>query len=329
MAVGDQGRRRNALLSALSRSAFVALLGAVALAPARGAAQALTPLRATSAIDDAATPFLWAMESGLFRKNGLDASIERATSGAAAASAVVGGSFDVAKSSVISLLTAHAHGLPVVAISAAGDYDSARPAAAVVVRPDSPLRSGADLNGRLVAVSAINDSFSISVRAWVDAHGGDSSTVKLVEIPISEATAAIIAGRVDAAVLIPPFLATALAGGTIRSLGDPVNALGNHHTDSAWFTTLDYAQQNPDAVNRFMRTIRDGAIYVNGHPAETAGLLTKFAMVQASDAGKTRVLQGWRLDPANLQPLIDAAARYKFIASRFDARDLIYQNVLR
>lgn len=329
MARGNQGRRRNQILSVLPRSAFVAAIGAAALAPRCAGAQTLTPLRATSAIDDAATPFLWAMESGLFRKYGFDASLERATSGAAAASAVVGGSFEVGKSSVISLFTAHAHGLPIVAISAAGDYDSSRPAAAVVVRPDSPARAAADLDGKLVAVSAINDSFSISVRAWVDAHGGDSSTLKLVEIPISEAVAALTAGRVDAAVLIQPFLAPALAAGTIRSLGDPVSALGSHHTDSAWFTTIDYTQKNPDAVNRFMQIIRQGAIYVNGHPAETAGLLTKFAMVQANDVGKIRVLQGWRLDSANLQPLIDAAARYKFIPARFDARDLIYQNALR
>jgi len=297
--------------------------------PRDGSAQTLTPLRATSAIDDAATPYLWAMESGLFRKNGLDASLERATSGAAAASAVVGGSFEIGKSSVISLLTAHSHGLPIVAISAAGDYDSSRPASAVVVRPDSPLHAGADLNGKIVAVSAINDSFSISVRAWVDAKGGDSSTVKLVELPMSAVTAALTAGRIDAAVLIQPFLSPALTSGTVRSLGDPVSATGTHHTDSAWFTTVDYTQKNPDVVNRFMRTIRDGAIYVNAHPAETAGILTKFAMVQSSDVGKIRVLQGWKLDPANLQPLIDAAARYKFIPERFEARDLIYQNALR
>lgn len=298
------------------------------LVPHAISAQTLTPLRATSAIDDAATPYLWAMESGLFRKNGLDASLERATSGAAAASAVVGGSFEVGKSSVISLLTAHSRGLPIVVISAAGDYDSSRPASAVVVRPDSPLRPGADLNGKIVAVSALNDSFSVSVRAWVDAKGGDSSTLKLVELPISSVTAALTAGRIDAAVLIQPFLAPALAAGTIRSLGDPVSATGNHHTDSAWFTTIEYTQKNPDVVNRFMRTIREGAIYVNAHPAETAGLLTKFAMVQSSDVGKIRVLQGWKLEPANLQPLIDAAARYKFIPDRFDARDLIYQKAL-
>ena len=135
---------------------------AAALLPRAGSAQALTTLRATSAIDDAATPFLWAMESGLFRRNGLDASLERATSGAAAASAVVGGSFEVGKSSVMSLLSAHVRGVPVVAVSAAGDYDHTRPASAVVVRPDSPVHSGADLNGKIIAVSAINDSFSLS-----------------------------------------------------------------------------------------------------------------------------------------------------------------------
>ena len=52
-------------------------------------------------------------------------------------------------------------------------------------------------------------------------------------------------------------------------------------------------------------------------------------MVKSSDVGKIRVLQGWKLDVANLQPLIDAAARYKFVPERFDARDLIYQNALR
>ena len=317
-------------MGALRRSTFLAgSLAAVALAPQRGSAQALMPFRATSAIDDAATPYLYAMENGIFRKNGFDATLERATSGAAAASAVVGGSFDVGKSSVISLLTAHAHGLPIVAISAAGDYDVSNPAANVVVRPDSALRPGPDLNGKTIAVSAINDSFSISVRAWVDKFGGDSSSVKLLELPMSSVTAAITAGRIDAAVLIQPFLSQALAAGTVRSMGDPVSATGNHHTDSAWFTTLAYTQKNPDAINRFMRIIRDAAIYVNGHPAETAGLLTKFAMVQSNDVGKIRVLQGWKLEPANLQPLIDAAARYKFIPERFDAKDLIYQNALR
>jgi NitT/TauT family transport system substrate-binding protein len=302
---------------------------AAALFPRPGIAQALTPFRATSAIDDAATPYLWAVETGLFRRNGLDASLERATSGAAAASAVVGGTFEVGKSSVMSLLNAHVRGVPIVAVSAAGEYDRTRPGSAVVVRPDSPVHSGADLNGKTIAVAALNDSFSLSVRAWVDATGGDSSTVKLIELPMNAAIVAVTSGRVDATDLVQPYLGPALTSGAVRSVGDAVSATGLHHTDSAWFTTIDYAQKNPDVVNRFMRTIRDGAVYVNAHPAETAHFLADFAKVQTSYVDKLRVLQGWRLDPPNLQPIIDAAARYKMIPERFDAHDIIYAHALR
>jgi NitT/TauT family transport system substrate-binding protein len=314
--------------NALPRAGFLASLAAAALVPHPAGAQTLTPLRATSAIDDAATPFLYAVESGLFRKNGFDASLERATSGAAAASAVVGGSFDLGKSSVISLLTAHARGLPLVIVAPAGVYDSATSTAKVVIRPDSTIRTGADLNGKIVAVSAINDSFSISVRAWVDLHGGDSSTVKLVELPMSAVPVAIGAGRIDAAVLAQPYLGPALDAGTVRVLADPVAALGNRHTDSAWFTTIEFTQKNPEFVNRFMRTIREAANYVNGHHPETAYLLTKFAMIKAADVSSVRMNQGTTIEPANIQMLIDAAARYKIIPAKFDARELIYQDAL-
>src|ERR1700721_2125386 len=108
MARGDEVRSRNqVLMRALPRSAFLAgSLAAAAMAPKPSSAEALTPFRATSAIDDAATPYLYAMENGIFRKNGFDATLERATSGAAAASAGVGGAFDLGKSDVISIFRA-------------------------------------------------------------------------------------------------------------------------------------------------------------------------------------------------------------------------------
>lgn len=311
-----------------SRSTFLAAAAAATLAPRLGAAQTLVPLRATSAIDDPATPFLYAMQGGLFRKAGLDATIARSTSGAAAASALVGGSFEVAKASTISFLSAYAHGLPLVAVAAAGDYDISRPNAALAVKPDSSIHTGADLNGKIVAVSALNDVFTLVARAWVDGHGGDSSTIKFVELPMSSAAEALGAGRIDAAVIVEPYLDGDLEAGTIRNLGDPVGAIGRHHTDSVWFMTADYVKKNPDVVNRFMRTIRDAAIYVNGHPAETAPLLIEFAKMEPSRL-KYRTIEGTRLDPANLQPLIDAAYRYKFIPDHINAKDLIYANALR
>jgi NitT/TauT family transport system substrate-binding protein len=296
--------------------------------PQAAVAQALAQLRATSAIDDAATPFMYALDSGLFRKNGLDASLERSTSGAAATSAVVGGSFELGKSSVVSLLSAHLRGLPIVAVAPAGDYDIANSTAQIAVRADGPLHTGADFDGKIVAVSALNDSFSLGVRSWVDAHGGSAATVKLIELPMGSAVAAIIAGRIDAAVLGQPFVRPATSNPAIRLVGDPLSALGNHHTDSAWFTTIAYAEANPDVVSRFMQTIRQAAIYANGHHPETAVLLAKYSGTSVSDVLNGRVPAGVRFDPASVQIMIDAAARYKLIPQSFDAKDLIYANAL-
>jgi ABC-type nitrate/sulfonate/bicarbonate transport system substrate-binding protein len=145
---------------------------------------------------------------------------------------------------------------------------------------------------------------------------------------MSSAAEALGAGRIDAAVIVEPYLDTDLQAGNIRNLGDPVGAIGRHHTDSVWFMTTDYVKKNPDIVNRFMRTIREAAIYVNAHPAETAPLLIEFAKMDPTRL-KYRTIQGTRLDATNLQPLIDAAYRYKFIPDGVLAKDLIYANALR
>lgn len=313
-----------------SRAAFLGAAGALAFAPLAAGAQQLITIRGTTAIDDPATPYLYAIQSGLFKKNGIDATVERSTSGAAATSAVVGGSFEVGKASTVSFMNAFARGLPIIAIAPAGEFDPARPNAHLCVKPDAPIKTGgADLNGKTVAVSALNDIFTLAVKAWVDQHGGDSSTIKLTEVPISSAVEAVASGRIDAAVVIEPFLAQAIAAKQVRSLGDVVESLGTHHIDSLWFTRVAYTQQQPDAVNRFIRVMREAAIYVNAHPVETAPILVEFAKVQTKDVGKVRVLQGVKLDPALLQPTLDAAFKYGMIPKHIDAKDMIYSGALR
>ncbi len=58
-------------------------------------------------------------------------------SGAASVAGVVGGSFQIAKSSVTSLCTAHARGLPLIWIAPGGEYDgSLPPVIGLIVRAD-------------------------------------------------------------------------------------------------------------------------------------------------------------------------------------------------
>lgn len=315
-----------------SRARFIATgVAAAALRPSGLRAQTapLVHVHAGSAVDDDATPFLYAIESGLFHRYGLDADLQPTASGAVTAAGVVGGSFDVGKSSVTSLCSAHARGLPLVLVAPGGEYDSAFPSDALIVRDDSPIKSGADLNGKTIAVSALNDFFSLATKAWADLHGGDASSLKLVELRFSEGASAVSSGRIDAAIQVQPFLQAALATGKVRVLCDPGSALGNHYMQSAWFMSKDYVAKNPDTVERFIRAMREAATYCNGHHAETVPILAKFTGIDPTAVPAHRIQQGTRFDLVTLQVLIDADARYKQIGASFDARDFVYPAALR
>ncbi len=314
----------------MRRNRFLGALGAACAAGAPAAARAAAPvtIRAAATLDDDATPYIWAMQTGLFLRNGITATIQRATSGAAIAAGVVGGSYDVGKSSITSLCNAHAAGVPLIWIAPAGEYDSSMPMRlALIVRTDGAIRTGADLNAKTIGVSGLNDIFSLGVRAWADQHGGDSSTIKLTEIPMTQAGLAVETGHLDGAVIIEPFLDVALAGGKVRVLGDPASAIAPHFMQAAWFTSAEFAAKNPAAIDGFIRTMREASTYGNSHHAETATLLLNYLNIQVPLS--SRILLGVRFNPDQIQTLIDLQYRYKMLPAPIAARDLIYPAALR
>jgi len=316
----------------MKRSAFVSALGTLCLAArplAAPAAGAPAVIHAASSIDDDATPFIYAMQSGIFARYGIVADLSRATSGAASVAGVIGGSFQIAKSSVTSLSAAHARGLPLVWVAPGGEYDSSLPPViGLIVRADGPIKNGADLNGKTVGVSALNDYFSLAARAWTDQHGGDSSTVKLTEIPMSQAQAAVLTGRIDSAVVVQPFFQDAAADPKVRIIGDPSSAIGAHLMQSTWFSSADFVAQNADVIDRFMRAMREASTYVNGHHAQTGDVLAKYLKIDVPPM-KERIPLGVRFKLAQIQPEIDLQARYKMIPATFDVHDVIYPPALR
>ena len=310
--------------SVLSRGVFLAATAA-ALWPLPGRAEpAMRTLHAASSGDDDATPFLYAQSSGLFSKAGIEARLERAASGSAVASGVVGGAYDLGKSSLLALITAHAHGVPVTIVAPAGEYDARAPISGLIVKTNGAIRSAADLNGKVVAVSSLNDLYAISTKAWIDQHGGDSKTLKLIELPISAVPEALEQGRIDAGNVLEPHLEFALQSGKARVLAHPFDAIAPQFLYSAWFTTKDAIAKDRDLLDRFSRVIHEAAIYANGHHAQTAAPLSAFTKVDPAIIAKsTRSTAGTALNPKEVQPVIDAAAKYGAIATPYDARELI------
>jgi NitT/TauT family transport system substrate-binding protein len=307
-----------------SRRAALAVLGAALAAPLIAGAQTLTTVSMAGVPEDSITPVLYAQQSGIFRRYGLDVHVEVQRSGPAVAAGVAGGAYQIGKASVTPLIIAHSQGLPFVILAPAGIYNASAPIDGMMVKADSSLKNPADLNGKTLAVLGLNDVFTVSTKLWMDKNGGDSSSIKFVEIPISAMADAIALGRIDAGTINEPDLEAALSGGKVRLFAHPLAAIAPRYFYTAWFTNASWANDHRPAVDGFVRAIREAAVYANSHHAQTVDLISDFTKVDPAIVRKmTRVEAGLGADPQMIAPVIEAMAKYKVIKASFEARELI------
>ena len=310
----------------LARAAAVTTGLLFAVTPLLAAAQAtpLMTLRIASASDDDVTPILYAQQAGLFRKAGLDVVLQRANSGAQIAAAVAGGAVDIGKSSMMTLASAHARGLPFVLVAPSGVYVTKTPSAMTLVLNNSPIKTARDLTGKTMPATALKDLMQVATLSWVDKNGGDSKSLKFIEMPAASIPTALEEGRVDAATMYYPVLSAALASGKYRVIAHPLDAIGPSFLIAAWFTTNDTFAKHKAEIATFVRVLREASAYTNAHHAETVPLIATFAGTEpATIARMTRATAGLSLDARNVQPLIDASAAYGVFDKAFDAHEII------
>ncbi len=306
---------------------LAATLAAPALAPHALAAQTLAPLRIVLFPGETSATAYYAKELGYFTKAGIDAQITEVKNGAAAAAAVAGGSMEIGFSNPLSVAQGHDRGLAFAIIAPAALSRANAPASngLIVVAKTSALRTAKDFNGKTFAVDVIGGLPHISVRAWIDKNGGDSTTVKFVELAFSEIHPALDSGRIDAGEINAAFdPAIGKPNDPMRLIGNSYDAVGPRFCSSVWFTTTDWIKNNPALFRKFIGVMRDAAVWANGHPKESATLLAPHLKQTPEEImASTRVTYGTDLTPDLVQPVIDVAAKYGYLKSAFPATDMI------
>ena len=218
----------------------------------------------TQPIVDSA-PLYLGKEQGFFAEEGLDLTIESAVGGAAVVPSVVSGDFQFGRGNVLSTMVAVDKGLDLRCItnanSTAGDPDFG----AVVVRGDSPIQSIVDLPGNTVSVNTLANIGDTTIRSVVEGAGGDPSGIEFVELPFSDAPAALETGQVDAAWILEPFLTEAVdAGGRVLSYN-----FSEFHPDldiSCVFASGALMEEDPQLVAAFQRAMDTSLQYAQEHP---------------------------------------------------------------
>jgi NitT/TauT family transport system substrate-binding protein len=307
----------------VKRATFLAAAAGGALLPEAARAQSASPLRVACVASGAYAEALYGLDGGFFRAAGLDVTPMILTSGAAIVEAVAGGTADIGISNPISLVNAVLHGIPFVYICCGSTNNSA--VNDICVAAGGPIRSAKDLNGKTIAVAALKDVNTVALDAWLDQNGGDAKGVRLVELPFSEMGDALRRGTVDAAMIPEPALSAARRAGGIRALLPHVNeALGPHWMIGGWFVKADWLAANRPTARRFVDAIYRTAVWANVHVDETSVILAKYSQQDVAVVRTiARLPYGTVLTPDMIQPVLDAAAKYKVIERAPNAADLI------
>ncbi|HEV8021858.1 MAG TPA: ABC transporter substrate-binding protein [Candidatus Lustribacter sp.] len=297
-------------MARVSRATILGGLAAAAAAPSFARAADLLPIRVASAATDATAEHFYAHDLGYFAAAGLSEQITTLRNVTEMTAGAIGGSLDVIAGSLVPIAQAHNHGNDLRAIALGNVYTGPPPQGVVVTAENSTIRTGADLNGKTVAVNGLGDFSQVTIQAWIDANGGDAKSVKLLELPFGSVPAALAQGRIDAALLVEPF--TTMAKGQVRVIGDALAPVGKHFMVTGWYATATWLNANHDTARRFVDVILQTAKWANKNHDQSAAILAKYSPVPVDVIrASPRALYGEvQITPDWLQPVLDYSTKY-------------------
>lgn len=302
-----------------------ALLATGSTSVAVTAGQATT-LRVAVVPGDGGSVLYYAKDLGYFEKNGLNVQITSMTNGGAIVAAVAGGALDVGESNAVSIAQARLNGLSFRFFASSAVAQAPNPmSAAIMVANDSPIRSGADANGKTFAITGLKNLTQIEAEAWVDKTGGDSKTLHFLEVPLSQMTAGLAAHRFDLAFVVEPFIVSAVTAKQARIVGNALDSFAPRYMTVGWFSSDSWLNAHADAAARFARSIQQAAVWGNGHERESAEILAKYTGLSldlASKMGRTHF--GTEIDTGMLRPVVSQAVKYGVLEAPVDADDLLW-----
>jgi len=145
-------------------------------------------------------------------------------------------------------------------------------ASAILVKPDSPLRSLADLKGRKIALQRGSSAHFLTVRA-VEKASLAWNDISPVYLAPADARAAFERGSVDAWAIWDPYYAAAEVAGRTRVL---VTSRGLTNNNTVYLASPAFASQ-PGAVRTLFDALTEAEAWSRNNRKETAQQVADYA----------------------------------------------------
>jgi NitT/TauT family transport system substrate-binding protein len=342
--IPDRFNEEDAMSRGIARSSAAALVAAlVVLATACGssdsgssgksdaggaaASSGTTTVKVSYVPYVGAAAFKLGLEKGFFTKQGLDVQDSEGVAPAPIMAQVLAGKLDVGFTTIPALVAAASNGAPLKAVSAFdGLIDPDKPATAIMVKADSPIKGAKDLEGKKVGVVALQSELDVLLHEVVRRAGRDPSKVQSVQVPFPEMNTALKAGRVDAVVNTEPFV-TLSKGDAVKAIDYPEAEVVPNGTVTAFVASEKFIAGHADVVKRFQTAMNQSLEYAGAHPDEAQAIMTKVADMKPSLLKQINLGTVFKpsVDTASIEKFIALQTQFGFVKNPPAAGDLLAQ----
>lgn len=235
---------------------------------------------------------------------GLEVEFKEFLAGYQMTEAMAAGELDIAAvMGGTSTITSYAGGRAVQIFAA---YGQSPAGFAIVTKSDSPLKSAEDLKGKAVGVPVGTEAHFLLAKALEEAGLGFGD-IQVVNMLVPDAVTALMAGHIDAAVVVEPVLSKLQTQGKVVVLRDGVGLMPGL---TVMTVRREVKEKRPEVVAAYLRAHTRSLQFMKEEAEETVELVAKETKLPAELIAKimTKYSFSPEIDPELLAGLEDTAS---------------------
>src|SRR5579875_1598925 len=264
-----------------------------------------------------------AAQRGYFGAAGLRVTIVPTTGSGPVMTDLLNGRLDINFGNYVSFLSAQAAGVADLRILAAGNNAAAHELE-IVAAPGSPVTSAAALRGATIGVNALQNVATLLVSSVLAAHGVPPSAYRFTAVPFPDMAAALAAHRVDAGLLVEPFLTEARTRYHVRTVADTDQGETAGFPISGYVATAAWARRYPHTAAAFVSALLRGQRAAAGSRAAVEQALPHYIKISRTVAAV--VVTGdfpVSVNVAQIQHVADVMRKFGMIGHPLDVATMI------
>jgi len=196
------------------------------------------------------------------------------------AQAFEAGAIDLSAGSANGVIFAAAEGVKATFIASISRESSRGFSTGYYVKESSPIRSVADLKGRIVGINGFSTSGHLWLKAALDKHGLAETDVKITPVPFSAMQESLDAGKIDIGQFPQPFAALAEKQMKVRKIFDAKYGIPFEEELTVLVGKEAFLKNNAAAIRAMLQDLTASMQFYLERPREARQLLIDARMVR-------------------------------------------------